>query len=264
LKLRVVEVDLGTVAETLVDRFLDDPLARGLNGETAVDRFLDEPSDWGSAGQTAVDRSLDTGVGLKASAKKDEVSLPQTGPFFAGTKKAAEQQAIPLLIDLMSARESAKKNTAVGSDGCPSEFWKYLSCVSMVVIFRLFLMRLLVVVVVVEPFHPSPCHDADWAGVERNVGSLGIHLRIKILASGHQIGRTGRFPPMALATPVAGIMGPSSEFILDGKGARTAMSSARCARVNAARAERTRARRRAKSPVWAVVFFCPRALVWNH
>ena len=84
--------------------------------------------------RTALDRSLDTGVGLKASAKKDEVSLPQ---------KAAEQQAIPLLIDLMSARGSAKKNKAVGSDGCPSEFWKYLSCVSMVVIFRLFLMRLL-------------------------------------------------------------------------------------------------------------------------
>ena len=58
-------------------------------------------------------------------------------------KKAAEQQAIPLLIDLMSARGSAKKNKAVGSDGCPSEFWKYLSCVSMVVIFRLFLMRFL-------------------------------------------------------------------------------------------------------------------------
>ena len=100
-------------------------------------------SDRGPAGETAVDRSLDTGVGLKASAKKDEVSLPQTGPFFAGMKKAAEQQAIPLLIDLMSARGSAKKNKAVGSDGCPSEFWKYLSCVSMVVIFRLFLMRLL-------------------------------------------------------------------------------------------------------------------------
>jgi hypothetical protein len=71
------------------------------------------------------------------------VSLPQTGSFFAGMKKAAEQQAIPLLIDPMSARGSAKKNKAVGSDGCPSEFWKYLSCVSMVVIFRLFLMRLL-------------------------------------------------------------------------------------------------------------------------
>ena len=138
-----LEVDPGSVAGTAVDRFLDEPLARGLNGETAVDRFLDEPSDRGPAGETAVDRSLDTGVGLKASAKKDEVSLPQTGPFFAGMKKAAEQQAIPLLIDLMSARGSAKKNKAVGSDGCPSEFWKYLSCVSMVVIFRLFLMRLL-------------------------------------------------------------------------------------------------------------------------
>ena len=87
-----------------------------------------------------MDRSLDTGVGLKASAKKDEVSLPQTGPFFAGMKKAAEQQNT---VDLMSARESAKKNKAVGSDGCPSEFWKYLSCVSMVVIFLFFLMRLL-------------------------------------------------------------------------------------------------------------------------
>ena len=130
----IMEVDPGSVAGTAVDRFLDEPLAGGLNGETAVDRFLDEPSDRGPAGETAVDRSLDTGVGLKASAKKDEVSLPQ---------KAAEQQAIPLLIDLMIARGSAKKNKAVGSDGCPSEFWKYLSCVSMVVIFRLFLMRLL-------------------------------------------------------------------------------------------------------------------------
>ena len=139
----IMEVDPGSVAGTAVDRFLEEPLARGLNGETAVDRFLDEPSDRGPAGETAVDRSLDTGVGLKASAKKDEVSLPQTGPFFAGMKKAAEQQAIPLLIDLMSARGSAKKNKAVGSDGCPSEFWKYLSCVSMVVIFRPFLMRLL-------------------------------------------------------------------------------------------------------------------------
>ena len=58
---------------------------------TAVDRFLDEPSDRGPAGETAVDRSLDTGVGLKASAKKDEVSLPQTDSFSAGMKKAAEQ-----------------------------------------------------------------------------------------------------------------------------------------------------------------------------
>ena len=139
----IMEVDPDTVAGTAVDRFLDEPLARGLNRETAVDRFLDEPSDRGPAGETAVDRSLDTGVGLKASANKDQVCLPETGPCFAGTKKAAEQQAIPVLIDFMSARGSAKKNTAVGSDGCPSEFWKYLSCVSMVVIFRFFLMRLL-------------------------------------------------------------------------------------------------------------------------
>ena len=97
----IMEVDLGSVAGTAVVRFLDEPLARGLNGETAVDRFLDEPA------------------------------------------VAAKQQAIPLLIDLMSARGSAKKNKAVGSDRCPSEFWKYLSCVSMVVIFRFFLMRLL-------------------------------------------------------------------------------------------------------------------------
>ena len=47
-----------------------------------------------------MDRSLDTGVGLEASAKKDEVSLPQTGPFFAGMKKTAEQQAIFLLMIL--------------------------------------------------------------------------------------------------------------------------------------------------------------------
>ena len=60
-------------------------------------------SDRGPAGETAVDRSLDTGVGLKASAKKDEVSLPQTGFFFVGMEDAAEQQAIPPLIDLMSA-----------------------------------------------------------------------------------------------------------------------------------------------------------------
>ena len=56
-------------------------------------------------------------------------------------KKAAEQQHI---VDLMTARESAKKNKAVSSDGCPGEFWKYISCVSMVVIFRFFPMRFLV------------------------------------------------------------------------------------------------------------------------
>ena len=113
----IMEVDPGSVAGTAVDRFLDEPLARGLNGETAVDRFLDEPSDRGPAGETAVDRSLDTGVGLKASAKKDEVSLPQTGPFFAGMKKAAEQQAIPLLIDLMSAPEAdARRDAPVRGD----------------------------------------------------------------------------------------------------------------------------------------------------
>ena len=82
-----------------------------------------------------MDRFLDTGVGLKVSAKKDEVSLPQTGFFFVGMEDAAEQQAIPLLIDLMSARGSAKKIKVVCSDGCPSKLWKYLSCVSMVVIF---------------------------------------------------------------------------------------------------------------------------------
>ena len=54
----IMEVDPGSVAGTADDRFLDEPLARGLNGETAVDR------------------SLDTGVGLKASAKKSEVSFP--------------------------------------------------------------------------------------------------------------------------------------------------------------------------------------------
>ena len=38
-------------------------------------------SDRGPAGETAVDRSLDTGVGLKTSAKKHEMSLQQTGLF---------------------------------------------------------------------------------------------------------------------------------------------------------------------------------------
>ena len=46
----IMEVDPGSVAGTAVDRFLEEPLARGLNGETAVDRFLDEPSDRGPAG----------------------------------------------------------------------------------------------------------------------------------------------------------------------------------------------------------------------
>ena len=82
----IMEVDPGSVAGNAVDRFLEEPLSRGLKRETAVDRFLDEPSDRGPAEETAVDRSLDTGVGLKASAKKSEVSLPQTGPFFAGMK----------------------------------------------------------------------------------------------------------------------------------------------------------------------------------
>ena len=60
-----MEVDPDTVAGTAVDRFLDEPVVRGLNGETAVDRFLDEPSDRGPAGETAVDRSLDTGIPRK-------------------------------------------------------------------------------------------------------------------------------------------------------------------------------------------------------
>ena len=94
-----MEVDPGSIAGTAVDRFLDEPLARGFNGETAVDRFLDEPSDRGPAGETAVDRSLDTGVGLKASAKKDEVSLPQTGSFSADKPffwRGSRQQAGPV------------------------------------------------------------------------------------------------------------------------------------------------------------------------
>ena len=49
-----MEVDPGSGAGTAVDRFLDEPLPRGLNGETAVDSFLDEPSDRGPAGETAV------------------------------------------------------------------------------------------------------------------------------------------------------------------------------------------------------------------
>ena len=66
----IMEVDPGSVAGTAVDRFLEEPLALGLNGETAVDRFLDEPSDWGPAGETLVDRSLDTGVGQRLQPRK--------------------------------------------------------------------------------------------------------------------------------------------------------------------------------------------------
>ena len=55
-----MEVDPGSVAGTAVDRFLEEPLARGLKRETAVDRYLDEPSDRGPAGETAVDRSHET------------------------------------------------------------------------------------------------------------------------------------------------------------------------------------------------------------
>ena len=40
----IMEVDPGSVAGTAGDRFLDEPLARGLNGETAVERLLDEPA----------------------------------------------------------------------------------------------------------------------------------------------------------------------------------------------------------------------------
>ena len=61
----IMEVDPGSIAGTAFDRFVDEPLSRGLNGETAVESFLEEPSDRGPAGETAVDRSLDTGVGLK-------------------------------------------------------------------------------------------------------------------------------------------------------------------------------------------------------
>ena len=40
----IMEVDLGSVAGTAVDRFLDEPLARGPAGEIAVDRSLDTGS----------------------------------------------------------------------------------------------------------------------------------------------------------------------------------------------------------------------------
>ena len=47
----ILEVDPGSVAGTAVDRFLDEPLAGGLNGEIAVDYFLDGPSDGCPAGE---------------------------------------------------------------------------------------------------------------------------------------------------------------------------------------------------------------------
>ena len=47
----IMEVDPGPIAGTAVDRFLDEPLARGLNGEIAVDHFLDGPSDGAPAGE---------------------------------------------------------------------------------------------------------------------------------------------------------------------------------------------------------------------
>ena len=59
----IMEVDLGSVAGTAVDRFLDAPLARGLNGETAVDRFLDEP--WTGA---QLERLRWTALSTRASA----------------------------------------------------------------------------------------------------------------------------------------------------------------------------------------------------
>ena len=65
----------------------------------ALAQVLDEPSARSLAGETAVDRSLDTGVGLKASAKKDEVSLPQTGSFSADKPffwRGSRQQAGPV------------------------------------------------------------------------------------------------------------------------------------------------------------------------
>ena len=46
-----MEVDPGSVAGSAVDRFLDEPLVRGLNGEIAVDYFLDGPSDGCPAGE---------------------------------------------------------------------------------------------------------------------------------------------------------------------------------------------------------------------
>ena len=58
-----MEVDLGSVAGSAVDRFLDAPLARGLNGETAVDCFLDEPSD-----RAQLERLRWTALSTRASA----------------------------------------------------------------------------------------------------------------------------------------------------------------------------------------------------
>ena len=72
---------------------------------------------------------------------------------------AAEQQVIRLIIDVMSARGSAKKIKVVGIDGCPSELWYYICCVSMVVIFCNFLMRVLALEVGRNV--DSPCHR-EW------------------------------------------------------------------------------------------------------
>ena len=58
-----MEVDPGSIAGTAFDRFVDEPLARGLNGETAVESFLEEPSD-----RAQLERLRWTALSTRASA----------------------------------------------------------------------------------------------------------------------------------------------------------------------------------------------------
>ena len=87
---------------------------------------------------------------------------------------AAEQQAISLLIDVMSARGSVKKIKVVGIDGCPSELWYYICCVSMVVICCMFLMRLLAMEVGRNV--DSPRSQRGAAELEHIVIIVDVHL----------------------------------------------------------------------------------------
>ena len=122
---------------------------------------------------------------------------------------AAEQQASPLLIDLMSAGGSAKKLKVVGSDGCPSKLCKYISCVSMVVIFCFFLMRLLAMEVgrnVDSPRSPRGAAELEHIAIIVDVDLVPIQCHFRSSSSGAtSIGDNGHRPIQLFASNLIGV-----------------------------------------------------------
>ena len=109
----------------------------------------------------------------------------------------------------MSARGSAKKIKVVCSDGCPSKLWKHLPCVSMVVIFCFFLMRLLSMEVgrnVDSPRSPRGAAELEHIAIIVDVDLVPIQCHFRSSSSGAtSIGDNGHRPIQLFASNPIGV-----------------------------------------------------------